>query len=482
MLGKQMFEQVRDLPSIGRVEWRTAEYLDNTFHVIITPGAWAFHMLECWHKGSLWASEMRVIDDWEEERPRTDYAAKVTGAYYAARLAVYEHMLGRGRSGACLIWRDIGPGYWAPVGVWLIREAMRDAMNQTGGMWDAGTDEFATRPRGALARKWEIGWHRTVVQSLQSVGLEPGAVTDILLTHHHWDHVGGAQALADALARHPQHFDELYIALVDAGERSGALETLLDKIAAYKEKTEAIKSKVRKALFYPTAVVVVAIIVVGILLYFVVPQFQSLFAGFGADLPAFTLLVIGASRFMQHWWWLILLAIGATGFGLYTAHKRSRAMRRATYRLVMRLPVIGSIVYKAAVARFARTLSTMFAAGVPLVDALDSVARAAGNVVFEDTIFQVRNQVATGQSLALATENTGRFPSMAQQMMAIGEEAGALDAMCARVADFYESAVDDQVDQLSSLLEPFIMAIIGVLVGGIVVAMYLPIFKLGSVV
>ena len=167
---------------------------------------------------------------------------------------------------------------------------------------------------------------------------------------------------------------------------------------------------------------------------------------------------------------------------LYTAHKRSRAMRRATYRLVMRLPVIGSIVYKAAVARFARTLSTMFAAGVPLVDALDSVARAAGNIVFEDTIFQVRNKVATGQSLALATENTGRFPSMAQQMMAIGEEAGALDAMCARVADFYETAVDDQVDQLSSLLEPFIMAIIGVLVGGIVVAMYLPIFKLGSVV
>ena len=321
-----------------------------------------------------------------------------------------------------------------------------------------------------------------LVQSLEIVGRGADNAALGELTARISADVSDGLALADALARHPQHFDELYIALVDAGERSGALETLLDKIAAYKEKTEAIKSKVRKALFCPTAVVVVAVIVVGILLYFVVPQFQSLFAGFGADLPAFTLLVIGASRFMQHWWWLILLTMTASGFGLYTAHKRSRAMRRATYRLVMRLPVIGSIVYKAAVARFARTLSTMFAAGVPLVDALDSVARAAGNIVFEDTIFQVRNQVATGQSLALATENTGRFPSMAQQMMAIGEEAGALDAMCARVADFYETAVDDQVDQLSSLLEPFIMAIIGVLVGGIVVAMYLPIFKLGSVV
>ncbi|WP_348762044.1 type II secretion system F family protein [uncultured Salinisphaera sp.] len=294
--------------------------------------------------------------------------------------------------------------------------------------------------------------------------------------------VSDGLALAEALSRHPAHFDDLYIALVDAGERSGALETLLDKIAAYKEKTEQIKSKVRKALFYPTAVIIVAVIVVGILLYFVVPQFQSLFAGFGADLPAFTLLVIAASRFMQHWWWAIIGAIGASVFAFIAAHKRSRGMRRATDRLVMRLPVIGSIVYKAAVARFARTLSTMFAAGVPLVDALDSVARAAGNIVFEDTIFQIRNQVATGQSLALATENTGRFPSMAQQMIAIGEEAGALDAMCARVADFYEGAVDDQVDQLSSLLEPFIMAVIGVLVGGIVVAMYLPIFKLGSVV
>lgn len=288
--------------------------------------------------------------------------------------------------------------------------------------------------------------------------------------------------LAEALARHPRHFDELYVNLVSAGERSGALESLLDKIAAYKEKTEAIKAKVRKALFYPSAVIAVAIVVVGILLYFVVPQFQSLFAGFGADLPAFTLLIIALSHQIQSWWWIILLAMAGTGYGFVVARRRSRTFRRALDRVVLRVPVVGGIVYNAAVARFSRTLATMFAAGVPLVDALDSVARAAGNVVFEDAVFQMRNQVSSGQSLALATENTGRFPSMAHQMIKIGEEAGALDTMCARVADFYEAEVDDQVDVLSSLLEPMIMAVIGILVGGIVIGMYLPIFKLGSVV
>ena len=288
--------------------------------------------------------------------------------------------------------------------------------------------------------------------------------------------------LASALARHPKHFDDLFVNLVDAGEKSGALESLLDKIATYKEKTEAIKAKVRKALFYPSAVIVVAIIVMGILLYFVVPQFQSLFQGFGADLPAFTLLVISLSEGVQAWWWAIIGVIAATFYGFFQALLRSRNFRRMNDRLALKLPIIGDILYKAAVARFARTLSTMFAAGVPLVEAMDSVARAAGNIVFEEAILQMRDQVASGVQLQLAMNNTGLFPSMALQMVAIGEESGSLDAMCSRVADFYEAEVDNQVDSLSSLLEPMIMAIIGVLVGGLVIAMYLPIFKLGSVV
>ena len=294
--------------------------------------------------------------------------------------------------------------------------------------------------------------------------------------------IEGGSTFAEALSKQPKHFDDLFVNLVDAGEKSGALESLLDKIATYKEKTEAIKAKVRKALFYPSAVIVVAIIVMGILLYFVVPQFQSLFQGFGADLPAFTLLVISLSEGVQAWWWAIIGVIAATFYGFFQARLRSRNFRRMNDRLALKLPVIGDILYKAAVARFARTLSTMFAAGVPLVEAMDSVARAAGNVVFEEAILQMRDQVASGVQLQLAMNNTGLFPSMALQMVAIGEESGSLDAMCSRVADFYEAEVDNQVDSLSSLLEPMIMAIIGVLVGGLVIAMYLPIFKLGSVV
>lgn len=294
--------------------------------------------------------------------------------------------------------------------------------------------------------------------------------------------IEGGSTLAESLAKHPDHFDDLFVNLVEAGEKSGALEALLDKIATYKEKTEAIKAKVRKAMFYPASVIAVAIIVMGILLYFVVPQFQSLFQGFGADLPAFTLLVIGLSEFVQSYWWAIIGSIIATVMVMARVHKKSRKFRRFIDRVMLRLPVVGDILYKSAVARFARTLSTMFAAGVPLVEAMDSVARASGNIVFEEAILQMREQVAAGQQLQLAMSNTALFPSMAVQMVAIGEESGSLDAMCSRVADFYEAEVDNQVDALSSLLEPLIMAVIGVLVGGLVVAMYLPIFKLGSVV
>jgi type IV pilus assembly protein PilC len=294
--------------------------------------------------------------------------------------------------------------------------------------------------------------------------------------------IEGGSSLAESLAKFPRHFDDLFVNLVDAGEKSGALEALLDKIATYKEKTESIKKKVKKALTYPAAVIVVAFIVTGILLYFVVPQFATLFQGFGADLPAFTKMVIAMSDFIQAKWWLMLLiGIGAF-FAFREAHHRSPKFRRFMDRVLLKLPVVGDILYKSAVARFARTLSTMFAAGVPLVEAMDSVARAAGNIIFTEAIMTMKEQVATGQQLQLTMQQTGLFPPMAVQMVAIGEESGSLDHMCAKVADFYEEEVDAMVDNLTALLEPLIMVVLGVMVGGLVVAMYLPIFKLGQAI
>lgn len=295
-------------------------------------------------------------------------------------------------------------------------------------------------------------------------------------------HIEGGASLAEGLSKYPLYFDDLFVNLVDAGEKSGALETLLTKVAVYKEKTEAIKKKVKKALTYPTAVVIVAFIVTVILLVFVVPQFQSLFQGFGADLPAFTLFVIGLSKWMQSYWWMLLLVLGGGSFGLIALHKRSPNFRRLLDRVLLKVPVVGDILYKSAVARFARTLSTMFAAGVPLVEAMDSVGKAAGNIVFTEAIMKMKDQVSTGQQLQLAMQQTGLFPNMAVQMVAIGEESGSLDQMCAKVADFFEEEVDNLVDNLSSLMEPMIMSVLGVLVGGLVIAMYLPIFKLGEAV
>ncbi len=289
-------------------------------------------------------------------------------------------------------------------------------------------------------------------------------------------------ALAEALGRHPLYFDDLYINLVTAGEQAGALDTLLDKVATYKEKTEDIKKKIKKALFYPAAVMVVAVIVTIILLIFVIPQFESLFKGFGADLPAFTRMVINLSEFVQtKGWFLALVVGGGISFYVYT-RKRVEKLREFEDRLLLKLPIVGNIIEKAAVARFARTLSTMFSAGVPLVEALQSVAGATGNIVYEKAVLSMRDEVSTGQRLQRAMENTGIFPNMVIQMIAVGEESGSLDQMSAKVADFYEADVDNAVDSMSSLLEPLIMAILGVLVGGLVIAMYLPIFKLGSVV
>jgi type IV pilus assembly protein PilC len=292
----------------------------------------------------------------------------------------------------------------------------------------------------------------------------------------------GGTALAEALAKHPLYFDELFVNLVEVGEHSGSLDSLLDKVATYKEKTEAIKKKIKKALFYPAAVVVVAMIVTTILLIFVIPQFEELFRGFGADLPAFTRLVIDISNFMRSDGWILLILLVGAVWGYIEANKRSKRLRIFKDRVSLKMPVIGPILVKAAIARFARTLSTMFSAGVPLVEALESVAGATGNVVYEKGVLDMKDEVATGQRLQRAMENTGLFPNMVIQMIAVGEESGSLDAMSAKVADFYEADVDNAVDAMSSLLEPLIMAILGVLVGGLVVAMYLPIFKMGAVV
>jgi type IV pilus assembly protein PilC len=294
--------------------------------------------------------------------------------------------------------------------------------------------------------------------------------------------IESGSTLHEALAKHPLYFDDLAVNLVEAGEQAGALENLLDKIATYKEKTEAVKKKIKKALFYPAAVLAVAVIVTVILLVFVIPQFESLFKGFGADLPAFTQMVINLSKFVQSMGWLLALVAGGGIYALIYFHKRSRAMREWVDRAMLKLPVVGPILVKAAIARYARTLSTTFAAGVPLVEALGSVAGATGNIVYENAVMRMKDEVATGQRLQRAMENTGLFPNMVNQMIAVGEESGSLDQMAAKVADFYELEVDAAVDAMSSLLEPLIMVILGTLVGGLVVAMYLPIFKLGAVV
>jgi type IV pilus assembly protein PilC len=294
--------------------------------------------------------------------------------------------------------------------------------------------------------------------------------------------VEGGTSLHEALAKHPLYFDDLYVNLVEAGEQAGALESLLDKVATYKEKTEALKKKVKKALFYPAAVLVVAVIVTVVLLLFVIPQFEALYKGFGADLPAFTQMVINLSKFVQHDGIYLAVVLGLLGWTFFYFQKRSKAMREFLDRLALKLPIIGPILNKAAIARYARTLATMFAAGVPLVEALGSVAGATGNIVYENAVLRMRDEVATGQRLQRAMEATGLFPNMVNQMIAVGEESGSLDEMSSKVATFYEAEVDNAVDAMSSLLEPLIMVILGVLVGGLVIAMYLPIFKLGSVV
>lgn len=292
--------------------------------------------------------------------------------------------------------------------------------------------------------------------------------------------VEGGTNFANALRNHPKYFDDLYCSLVEAGEQSGALETMLDRVALYKEKSEALKAKIRKAMKYPATVMVVAAIVTGILLVKVVPTFQELFEGFGAELPAMTQFVINLSDGMQRNGIFMLAGFAAFVFLLVQAKQRSQGFADALDRLYLKLPVVGDIIFKATIARYARTLSTTFSAGVPLIDALDACAGATGNAVYRNAVYRIKDDVSTGQQLQFAMKSTGIFPSMALQMTAIGEESGSLDAMLAKVAQHYEDEVDNAVDGLTSMMEPLIMSFLGIVVGGLIVAMYLPIFQLGN--
>lgn len=321
-----------------------------------------------------------------------------------------------------------------------------------------------------------------LVQSFDIVtdGLENLGLRDLIAAVR--NDVASGTSFANALRRHPKHFDDLYCNLVDSGEKAGALEQMLDRIAMYLEKTEILKKKVKKAMTYPIAIIVVAIVVTAILLVKVVPQFESLFQGFGAELPVFTQFIIKISEWMQKWWFIVLIGIVGSIFLFKEAKKKSQKFSDLVDRYVLKLPVVGEILDKSAVAKFGRVLSTTFASGVPLVDALDSVAGATGNAVYRDAVMKIKDDVSSGTQLQASMKTTGVFPVMAVQLTSIGEESGNLDEMLEKVADHYEGVVDDMVDNLTALMEPMIMVVLGVLVGGLIVGMYLPIFQMGQVV
>ncbi|MDX2465461.1 MAG: type II secretion system F family protein [Porticoccus sp.] len=321
-----------------------------------------------------------------------------------------------------------------------------------------------------------------LVQSFEIVaeGAENESLRDLI--NNIREDVSAGLSFGASLRKHPKYFDSLFCSLVEAGEQAGALETMLDRIATYKEKTESLKAKIKKALTYPITVLVVAVVVTGILLVKVVPTFAETFTGFGADLPSFTLFVLHLSETAQEWWLIWLIGIIGAFFGFREARRRSAKFNALVDKYSLKIPIVGDIMYQAIVARFARTLSTTFAAGVPLVDALNSVAGAAGNAVYKDATLSVRDDVTTGIQLNQALRATGKFPVLLLQMASIGEESGALDEMLEKAAEHYEEAVDNAVDNLTTLLEPMIMSVLGVLVGGLLIAMYLPIFKLGAVI
>ena len=319
-----------------------------------------------------------------------------------------------------------------------------------------------------------------MVQALEIVagGLDKKSMRDMVYAIK--ADVEGGSNFASCLEKYPEQFDDLFCSLVSAGEESGTLDTLLNEIANYKEKSEALRKKIKKAMTYPISVLVIASVVTGILLIYVVPQFETLFAGVGSDLPAFTKMVVNMSEIMQKWWWVVLLSVGVAVFSFKRARKVSYAFNKACDRLSLKLPIFGSIVIKAATARFARTLSTMSRAGVPIVEAMDKVAGTSGNEIFKEAILKMRDEAATGQRLTVSIQQSGLFSNMVVQMISIGEEAGSIDDMLAKVAEFYEAEVDNDVDALTSLMEPMIMAFLGIVIGGLVLAMYLPIFKMGE--
>jgi type IV pilus assembly protein PilC len=327
-----------------------------------------------------------------------------------------------------------------------------------------------------------LGAGVTLIQSIEMIGQGHAKESMRRLMGEVTDEVRGGNPLSSALRKHPLQFDELYCDLVETGEQSGALETIYDRIALYKEKAEALKSKIKKAMFYPIAVLVVALIVTLILLIFVVPQFEEIFAGFGAELPAFTLMVLGLSNFVQSYGVFIGAGIATAGFLFVRAHRKSLKLRDFVDARILKIPVIGEILKKAAIARFTRTLSTTFAAGVPLIGALDSAAGASGNAIFREAILYIRREVSGGIQMHAAMRATNVFPDMVTQMVAIGEESGAVEDMLSKIAYIYEAEVDDMVDGLTSLLEPMIMAVLGVVIGGLIIAMYLPIFEMGAIV
>ena len=321
-----------------------------------------------------------------------------------------------------------------------------------------------------------------LVQSFEIVaeGLDNPAMREVVLGIK--GEVEGGNTFAGALKKYPQYFDKLFCSLVESGEQSGALETMLDRVAIYKEKSELLKQKIKKAMKYPLTVIVVAFIVTIILMVKVVPVFEELFSSFGADLPVFTKMVVNMSEWVQKYWYMLIICIAAVLIGFSEAKKRNKKFRNLLDKMALKAPIFGDLVYKAIIARYSRTLATTFAAGVPLIDALESTAGATNNVVYEEAVMKIREDVSTGQQLQFAMRATNVFPSMAIQMVAIGEESGALDSMLEKVATHYENEVDNAVDGLTSMMEPLIMAILGVLVGGLVIAMYLPIFQMGSVV
>ena len=327
-----------------------------------------------------------------------------------------------------------------------------------------------------------LGAGVTLIQSLDMIAQGHAKASMRKLLHEISNEVKSGNPLSGALRKHPDYFDDLYCDLVYTGEQSGALETIYDRIATYKEKAEALKSKIKKAMLYPIAVVVVAFVVTTILLIFVVPQFEDIFSSFGAELPAFTQFVLAISRFVQDYGFVMAIAAAGAGMLFVRAHKKSQSLRDNVDKAILKAPVVGEILKKASIARFTRPLATTFSAGVPLIGALESAAGASGNAVFRDAILFMRKEVAGGMQMHTAMRATNVFPDMVTQMVAIGEESGAVDSMLSKIATIYEAEVDDMVDGLTSLLEPIIMAVLGVVIGGLIVAMYLPIFEMGNVV